>query len=136
MSGKPDRHRLSIITTNPPELLRRLPPALSLLYPPDGIPNYPQEKFLEDLVEESATDIRGCREVLKAGETGLLVPVRNPDRLREAIEILASDPRRCTEMGIQGRQHIVKEFEQSQVLERLATFYRGIENELCSRPSR
>jgi len=26
MSGKPDRHRLSIITTNPPELLRRLPP--------------------------------------------------------------------------------------------------------------
>src|SRR6267142_2017543 len=36
------------------------PSALSLLYPPDGIPNYPQEKFLEDLVKESATDIRGC----------------------------------------------------------------------------
>src|SRR6201987_6304015 len=36
------------------------PSALSLLYPPDDIPNYPQEKFLEDLVQESATDIRGC----------------------------------------------------------------------------
>jgi len=36
------------------------PSGLSLLYPPDGIPNYPQEKFLEDLVKESATDIRGC----------------------------------------------------------------------------
>ena len=36
------------------------PSALSLLYPSDGIPNYPQEKFLEDLVKESATDIRGC----------------------------------------------------------------------------
>ncbi len=36
------------------------PSALSLLYPSDGIPNYPQEKFIEDLVKESATDIRGC----------------------------------------------------------------------------
>jgi 5-methyltetrahydropteroyltriglutamate--homocysteine methyltransferase len=36
------------------------PSALSLLYPSEGIPNYPQEKFLEDLVNESATDIRGC----------------------------------------------------------------------------
>ena len=36
------------------------PSALSLLYPSDGIPNYPQEKFLEDLVKESAIDIRGC----------------------------------------------------------------------------
>jgi 5-methyltetrahydropteroyltriglutamate--homocysteine methyltransferase len=30
------------------------------LYPSDGIPNYPQEKFIEDLVKESVTDIRGC----------------------------------------------------------------------------
>ena len=36
------------------------PSALSLLYPSEGISNYPQEKFLEDLVNESATDIRGC----------------------------------------------------------------------------
>src|ERR1700726_4002780 len=36
------------------------PSALSLLYPSDGIPDYPQEKFLEDLVKESAADIRGC----------------------------------------------------------------------------
>src|SRR5258707_15235639 len=34
------------------------PSALSLLYPSDGIPNYPQEKFLEDLLKEAATDIR------------------------------------------------------------------------------
>lgn len=36
------------------------PSALSLLYPQEDIPNYSQEKFLEDLVKESATDIRGC----------------------------------------------------------------------------
>ncbi len=36
--------------------------ALSLLYPADGIPGYPREAFLEDLVREAAADIRGCLE--------------------------------------------------------------------------
>ncbi|MBV8811601.1 MAG: cobalamin-independent methionine synthase II family protein [Acidobacteriaceae bacterium] len=34
--------------------------ALSLLYPAEGIPDYPREQFLDDLVEEAAKDIRGC----------------------------------------------------------------------------
>jgi 5-methyltetrahydropteroyltriglutamate--homocysteine methyltransferase len=34
--------------------------ALSLLYPRDGIPGYPREAFLEDLVREAQTDIRRC----------------------------------------------------------------------------
>jgi len=34
--------------------------ALSLLYPQAGIPGYPREAFLEDLVREAATDIRRC----------------------------------------------------------------------------
>ena len=34
--------------------------ALSLLYPPKGIPGYSQEQFLEDLVREAEADIRQC----------------------------------------------------------------------------
>ena len=34
--------------------------ALSLLYPQSGIPGYPRETFLSDLVSESVADIRGC----------------------------------------------------------------------------
>ena len=34
--------------------------ALSLLYPQGGIPGYPREAFLEDLVREAQTDIRRC----------------------------------------------------------------------------
>lgn len=34
--------------------------ALSLLYPQNGIPEYPREEFLEDLVREAETDIRRC----------------------------------------------------------------------------
>jgi 5-methyltetrahydropteroyltriglutamate--homocysteine methyltransferase len=36
------------------------PSALSLLYPPDGIPGYPRESFLDDLLNEAEADIRGC----------------------------------------------------------------------------
>jgi 5-methyltetrahydropteroyltriglutamate--homocysteine methyltransferase len=36
--------------------------ALSLLYPPDGIDDYPREAFLDDLVREAEADIRGCLE--------------------------------------------------------------------------
>jgi methionine synthase II (cobalamin-independent) len=38
------------------------PSALSLLYPFEGIANYSQEEFLADLVNEAASDIRGCLE--------------------------------------------------------------------------
>jgi 5-methyltetrahydropteroyltriglutamate--homocysteine methyltransferase len=34
--------------------------ALSLLYPADGIPGYPRETFLADLIGEAAKDIRGA----------------------------------------------------------------------------
>jgi 5-methyltetrahydropteroyltriglutamate--homocysteine methyltransferase len=34
--------------------------ALSLLYPQDGLPGYSREAFLDDLVAEAASEIRGC----------------------------------------------------------------------------
>jgi 5-methyltetrahydropteroyltriglutamate--homocysteine methyltransferase len=36
--------------------------ALSLLYPEDGLPGYPREAFLEDLLREAEQDIRRCLE--------------------------------------------------------------------------
>jgi 5-methyltetrahydropteroyltriglutamate--homocysteine methyltransferase len=36
--------------------------ALSLLYPQDGIPQYPHEAFIKDLVKEASQDIRECLE--------------------------------------------------------------------------
>jgi 5-methyltetrahydropteroyltriglutamate--homocysteine methyltransferase len=34
--------------------------ALSLMYPGDGLPDYPREAFIEDLVGQAAAEIRGC----------------------------------------------------------------------------
>ena len=36
--------------------------ALGLMYPPDGIVGYPREAFIDDLVSEAASEIRGCLE--------------------------------------------------------------------------
>jgi methionine synthase II (cobalamin-independent) len=36
--------------------------AISLMYPGDGIDGYPREAFIEDLVAEAASEIRGCLE--------------------------------------------------------------------------
>jgi 5-methyltetrahydropteroyltriglutamate--homocysteine methyltransferase len=36
------------------------PSALSLMYPPEGIPGYSREQFLEDLLREHETEVRRC----------------------------------------------------------------------------
>jgi glycosyltransferase involved in cell wall biosynthesis len=70
-----------------------------------------------------ASDIRGCREVVLDGETGLLVPPRDVPRLVEAIEMLHKEHKRATRMGERGRHHIVKNFNNKDVCSRLCEFY-------------
>lgn len=77
-----------------------------------------------------ATDIRGCREVVRHGETGLLVPVKDVATLVQTIKQLRSDKSRRTEMGIRGRRHIVENFSHELVLNRLRQFYLMIESVL------
>jgi 5-methyltetrahydropteroyltriglutamate--homocysteine methyltransferase len=36
------------------------PSALSLMYPPDEIPGYPREQFIQDLLGEHETEVRNC----------------------------------------------------------------------------
>jgi 5-methyltetrahydropteroyltriglutamate--homocysteine methyltransferase len=36
------------------------PSALSLMYPPDGIPDYPRDQFIDDLLNEHETEVGAC----------------------------------------------------------------------------
>jgi glycosyltransferase involved in cell wall biosynthesis len=58
-----------------------------------------------------ATDIRGCRQVVDDGRTGLLVPVRDADRLAAAIDALVADETRRRSMGQAGREKALDEFD-------------------------
>ena len=57
-----------------------------------------------------ASDVPGCREVVRAGETGLLVPPRDVDGLAAAIAALTGDPARRKAMGCAGRALVEREF--------------------------
>lgn len=57
-----------------------------------------------------ATDVPGCREAVRHGETGLLVPVRNVEELASAIGELLADHRRRAHFGQRGRIRAEEEF--------------------------
>jgi glycosyltransferase involved in cell wall biosynthesis len=57
-----------------------------------------------------ASDVPGCREAVRRGETGLLVPPRDVGALAEAIAALAGDPARRAAMGQAGRTMVEREF--------------------------
>ena len=57
-----------------------------------------------------ATDVPGCREVVRHGVNGLLVPARDARALADAILDLAGDPVRRAAMGAEGRRRAETEF--------------------------
>jgi glycosyltransferase involved in cell wall biosynthesis/ribosomal protein S18 acetylase RimI-like enzyme len=70
------------------------------------------------------TDIRGCREVVREGIEGHLVPVRRADRLAAAITDLIEDPDRRAAMGEAARARAVSRFDERQVCDRILDHYR------------
>lgn len=63
-----------------------------------------------------ATDIRGSREEVVPGETGLLVPTRSPAALAEAFLKLARDRQMAKSMGMKGRERALALYDESQVI--------------------
>ncbi len=79
-----------------------------------------------------ATDIRGCRQVVAPGATGVLVPPRAPDALATAIASIADDEPRRIAMGRAARAKARAEFDDRTIVDiTLGTYDR-----LLARPSR
>jgi glycosyltransferase involved in cell wall biosynthesis len=62
-----------------------------------------------------ATDVPGCREVVKSGENGFLVPVREPEALSQAIATILLDSKLSKKMGEAGRKKVIEEFDDRSV---------------------
>lgn len=73
-----------------------------------------------------ATDIRGCREVVEHGVTGLLVPARVPAALGAAIRRLVADPEERERFGAAGRTRMVEHFDEERVVQRTLEVYRRL----------
>jgi glycosyltransferase involved in cell wall biosynthesis len=57
------------------------------------------------------TDVPGCRETVEHEKNGLLVPPKDVDALKRAMEFMITHPDRRTEMGREGRNIAEKRFD-------------------------
>lgn len=73
-----------------------------------------------------ATNIRGCREAVVPGKTGLIVPHKDSEKLAEALTELLSNPDLRQAYGQAGRQRIETEYDERFVFERLAEYYQKL----------
>jgi len=70
-----------------------------------------------------ATNIRGCRQVVEHGKTGLLVPVGDVEALSRALDELLSDPAARKRLGRAAREKAEREFDQRKVFQTVAECY-------------
>ncbi len=69
------------------------------------------------------TDIRGCRQVVDQDRNGVLVPVRSPGALAEALVRLAKDAQVRLELGGESRRKAEEDFDERRVVERVLAAY-------------
>lgn len=91
----------------------------------EGVPRAAMEAAASGL-PVVATDIRGCRQVVEHGVTGLLVPVRDAPALRGAIEALAREPARRAEMARAAVDKAHRDFDERDVVARVMDCYRQV----------
>ena len=97
------------------------------------LPSY-REGMPRSLLEAAAmalpvvsTDVPGCRNAVDDGVTGLLVPAQDSQRLADAIIRLAGSPRLRHEMGRAGREKVVREFDETLVLNAALDAYGAVQ---------
>ena len=70
------------------------------------------------------TNTVGCREVVKNGENGFLVPIKDSKKLAKKIEYLVKDENERKIMGENGRILAVKSFDIKEIVEQYMTLYK------------
>ena len=71
-------------------------------------------------------DVPGCREIVRHGDNGLLVPPRDPQALAAALKTLLDDYDLCVRMGRRGRERVIAEFSLDLVVRQHLEIYREL----------
>jgi colanic acid/amylovoran biosynthesis glycosyltransferase len=79
------------------------------------------------------TDADGLPENVADGETGFVVPRRNPLALTEKLAVLVADPQLRRQMGEAGRRRVLAHFRLDDQIARFDRFYRAVLEEPANR---
>jgi glycosyltransferase involved in cell wall biosynthesis len=97
------------------------------------LPTFTHEGLPRSILEAMAmklpvvtTDIRGCREAVVHGKTGLIVSPKNSEQLAEALRTLLVNPKLRKIYGEEGRQRVEAEYDEQFVFQRLVKFYQEL----------
>ncbi|HLT77149.1 MAG TPA: glycosyltransferase family 4 protein [Ferrovibrio sp.] len=104
------------------------------------MPSY-REGLPRGLIEAAATgraivtaDVPGCREVVRHGENGLLVPVRDAEATAQAIAQLLDDPELRRRLALRGRAMAEAEFSVERFVTESLAAYERVAGPLRSNP--
>ncbi len=89
----------------------------------EGLPN----ALLEAMAAERpivTTDVAGCRDLIADGQTGLLVPPRQPAQLADAIRRLIDDADLAARLGRAAKLHVTDRYSFAATVAKYAMLYR------------
>ena len=75
-----------------------------------------------------ATNVTGCREIVRDAFNGILVPARDPEALAVALKKLIDNPELRKVMGERSREIAEKEFSSEKVIGETLAVYDVLEN--------
>jgi glycosyltransferase involved in cell wall biosynthesis len=88
----------------------------------EGFPRAPMEAAAAG-VPAVVTNIRGCRQVVDDGETGHIVPLRDPPALADALLDLLRDDGKRRQFAASARRKALAEFDENVVFGRIVAAY-------------
>ena len=95
-----------------------------------ALPSYANEGVPQALLQAMlaglpcvTTSVGSIVELAKDGKTALVVPPRDVDALRAALQTLCEDPHLASRLGTAARQHCAASFSRERMLERMEAIY-------------
>lgn len=92
----------------------------------EGFPNVVLQAGAMEL-PSIVSNINGCNEIIKEGENGLIIPVKNTSELQNAMRKLLTDEPLYDHLKKNARARIVQNYEQEVVWQALLEEYRKVE---------
>ncbi len=91
----------------------------------EGFPNVVMQAAAMELIS-IVSDINGCNEIIKQGENGIIIPVKNEEALYNAMIQVYKNKKTSTTMGKVSRKLIVSNYERTEVWNALLKEYNGL----------